>query len=128
MYYCKTILIDNKTMWIWNKFFSMNFSSSLKNTENKNRSRGVLWKEVFLEISQNSLENNHARASFLIKFRPQACSFIKKGHWHRCFPVNFVKFLRTPFLLTTFGSLLLVKSLNKTVNVKVKKKISLKIN
>ena len=35
-------------------------------------------KKVFLEISQNS----------------QA----KKGLWHRCLPVNFAKFLRTPFL------------------------------
>ena len=26
--------------------------------------RGVLWKEVFLEISQNSQENNCARVSF----------------------------------------------------------------
>ena len=29
--------------------------------------RGDLWKKVFLEISQNSLENISARASFLIK-------------------------------------------------------------
>ena len=29
---------------------------------------------------------------------PQACNFIKKKLWHRCFPVNFAKFLRTPFL------------------------------
>ena len=27
--------------------------------------------------------------------------------WHRCFPVNFVKFLRTPFLQNTSGRLLL---------------------
>ena len=26
--------------------------------------------------------------------------------WHRCFPVNFVKFLRTPFLQNTSGRLL----------------------
>ena len=25
------------------------------------------------------------------------CNFIKKRLWHRCFPVNFAKFLRTPF-------------------------------
>ena len=25
-------------------------------------------------------------------------TLLKKGLWHRCFPVNFVKFLRTPFL------------------------------
>ena len=27
-----------------------------------------------------------------------ACNFIKKRLWHRCFSVNFAKFLRTPFL------------------------------
>ena len=46
--------------------------------------RGVLWKKMLLEISQNSQENTCARASF-----------IKKRLWHRCFPVNFAKFLRT---------------------------------
>ena len=44
-------------------------------------------KMVFLEISQNSQENTCARVSFL-----------KKILWHRCFPVNFSKFIRTPFL------------------------------
>ena len=40
---------------------------------------------MFLEISQNSQEST----------------------WNRCFPVNFAKFLRTPFLQNTSGSLLL---------------------
>ena len=43
-------------------------------------------KKYFLEIPQNSQENTCARVSFLIIA------------WDRCFPVNFVKFLRTPFL------------------------------
>ena len=30
--------------------------------------------------------------------RPETCNFIKKIIWHRNFPENFVKFLRTPFL------------------------------
>ena len=34
---------------------------------------------------------------------PQACNFIKKRLWHRCFPVNFAKFLRTPFSQDTSG-------------------------
>ena len=51
--------------------------------------RGVLCKKVVLEISQNLQENTCARVSFLIK--------LKKRLWHRCFPVNFVKFLRIPF-------------------------------
>ena len=37
----------------------------------------------------------------------QACNLFKKRPWHRCFSVNFVKFLRTPFLQNTSGRLLL---------------------
>ena len=29
--------------------------------------------------------------------------YLKKGLWHRCFPVNFAKFLRTSFLPNTSG-------------------------
>ena len=34
-------------------------------------------------------------------------NFIKKRLWRRCFPVNFAKFLRTPFVQNTSGRLLL---------------------
>ena len=37
----------------------------------------------------------------------QACDFIKKRLWHRYFPVNFAKFLRTSFLQNTSERLLL---------------------
>ena len=47
--------------------------------------------KVFLEISQNSQENTCARVSFLIQ----------KSFWRNCFPVNFAKFLRTPFFYGT---------------------------
>ena len=46
--------------------------------------------EVFLEISQNSQENTCARVSFF-------ATLLKKRLWHRCFPVNFAKFLRRSF-------------------------------
>ena len=35
-------------------------------------------------------------SSVVLKFC-KTCNFIKKRNWHRCFPVNFAKFLRTPF-------------------------------
>ena len=60
---------------------------------------GVLFKKVFLEISQNSQENICVRVSFLIKKRP--AHLLKKRPWHRCFPVNFVKLLKTPFFSRT---------------------------
>ena len=59
--------------------------------------RGVLWKKVFLEISQNSQENTCARVSFLIKLHTPPATLLKKRLWPRCFPVNFAKFLGTPF-------------------------------
>ena len=39
----------------------------------------------------------------------RATTLLKKGLWHKCFPVNFAKFLRTPFLQNTPGWLLLTK-------------------
>ena len=63
-------------------------------------------KKVLLEVSQNWQENTCARVSFLITL--QAWDFIiKKRLYHRCFPVNFVKFRRTPFLQNTSGLLVL---------------------
>ena len=40
---------------------------------------------------------------------PKACNFIKKRLWHRCFPVNFAKVLRTLFLQNTSRRLLLFR-------------------
>ena len=40
-------------------------------------------------------------------FRLEACSFIKKRVWGRCFPVNFTKFLRKPFFTKHLRWLLL---------------------
>ena len=34
-------------------------------------------------------------------------TLLKKRLWHRCFPVNFAKFLKTPFLQNISGRLLL---------------------
>ena len=33
----------------------------------------------------------------LKSFRPRPATLLKKRLWPRCFPVNFVNFLRTPF-------------------------------
>ena len=37
----------------------------------------------------------------------KAATLLKQRLWHRCFPMNFVKFLRTPFLQSTSERLLL---------------------
>ena len=40
--------------------------------------RGVLWKKVFLEVSQNSQANNCARVSFLIKLQAWGLQLYQK--------------------------------------------------
>ena len=61
---------------------------------------------MFLEISQNSQENTCARVSFFNKVAGPA-TLLKHRLWQWCFPVNFAKFLWTPFLQNTSGRLLL---------------------
>ena len=60
----------------------------------------------------NSQENTCARVSFLIKLQAPPATLLKKRLWHRCFPVNFAKFLRTPFSKNTSGRLLLERRTN----------------
>ena len=82
------------------KNLSLN-SWSVIHTYRQQRSEAVArscsLKKVFLKIPQNSQESGLFFNS----------NFIKKEIWHRCFPVNFVKFLRTPFLENSSGRLLL---------------------
>ena len=73
-----------------------------KLTSTRTSRRRCSVKKLFLEILQNSQENTCARVSFLKKLQPLVCNFIKKKRlWHRCFPVNFAKFLKHVFLQNT---------------------------
>ena len=68
----------------------------------------VFCEKGLLEISQN-LQENTCDSLFLSKVtgsRP-ATLFKKKRLRHRCFPVNFAKFLRGPFLTEHLQRLLL---------------------
>ena len=76
---------------------------------------GVLWKKVFFKMLQNSQESTYARVSFLITLQAlglRPVALLKKRLWHRCFPVNFATFLRTPFLQNTSGRLLHVTTIS----------------
>ena len=68
---------------------------------------------MLLVMLQNSQKSTCARVSFLIKLQHQTCNFIKKRVRHRCFPVNFAKFLRTSFLQNTSVWLLLALGVKK---------------
>ena len=69
-------------------------------------------KKVFLEISQNLQENTEG-------LRP--ATSLKKRLWYRCFPVNFVKFLRTPFCIEQLRWLILKHVSREVLNFFYKK-------
>ena len=48
----------------------------------------------------------------LFKREKRPATLLKKRLWHRCFLVNSMKFLRTPFLQSTSGRPLLYKSIS----------------
>ena len=84
----------------WNLFLANNSIMELgtklfKDTEAVLQRCSV--KKVALEISQNSLKSTCARVSFLIKLLGSGLRLYYTRLWRRSFPVNFAKFLRTPF-------------------------------
>ena len=85
----------------------MTYKSSTKVSKTyhiHNQPLEVFCQKVLLELSQYLQENTCARVSFLIKVRPWPGTLLKKRLWHRCFPVNLAKFLRTPFSQITSGA------------------------
>ena len=55
-------------------------------------------KKVFLEISQKFTGKHLYQSLFLNKAKGlRPVTLLKSRLWHRCFAVNFAKFLRTPF-------------------------------
>ena len=74
-------------------------------------------KQTFLKILKNLLENTCAGVIFNKFASLKVCNFIKKRLYHRCFPVNFAKFLTTPFftepLRTTASYQMVAKQLNR---------------
>ena len=67
--------------------------------------RGLVMPLVFRNYTK--FTGKHLWQSLLVAdLRP--ATLLKKRRWHRCFPMNFAKFLRTPFLTEHLWWLLLI--------------------
>ena len=71
------------------KFLSMNYLSSPETLKFQKQPPNLFYKKGILK-NFAKLTGKHLYQSLQLK--------LKKGLWHRCFPVNFAKFLRTPIL------------------------------
>ena len=76
--------------------------SDRKNKKPKYRSPEVFCKKGVLR-NFTKFTGKHLCQSLFFK----TAALLKKGLWHRCFPLNFVKFLRTPFFIEHFWWLVL---------------------
>ena len=61
----------------------------------------------FLRNFANYTVKHLSQVLFLKEVAVDSANLLKKKLWHRCFPVNFAKFLRTSFLQNISGQLLL---------------------
>ena len=68
--------------------------------------RCSLWKDALRNFTKFRVLRQSLFFNKVPGLRP--ATLLKKILWRRCFPVNFVKFLRTPFLQNTSGRLLLL--------------------
>ena len=73
-------------------------------------------KKMFLKISQNPQENACARSRFNKVAGLRSATLLKERLWHRCFLVNFTKFLETPFFIEYLWWLLLAGTQTLIVN------------
>ena len=68
----------------------------INNTNLRSSHRRCSVKKGVLRNFAKFTEKHLCQSPFFNEVAGRACDFIKKGLWHRCFPVNFAKFLRTP--------------------------------
>ena len=90
--------------WIFNNylqetFWDSHFRSSHQRCSLKKGAPGKFEKFIGKHLCQILFSNKVAGL--------RLATLLKKRSWHRCFPVNFAKFLRTPLLQNTSGRLLL---------------------
>ena len=100
--------------WIFvaaNIFLPLNMVVIADNrTGSEAATRGVILRKGVLGNSSKFSGKHKCQSLFFNKvagLRP--ATLLKKRLWHRCFPVNFAKFLRTRFLQNTYGWVLLQK-------------------
>ena len=88
-------------------FVFHNISAAYQSILLRNNRLQIVYKKVIIKISQGiyKFQRNILVPEYLAGWNPVI--LLKKRLLYRCFPVNFAKFLRTPFLHNTFALLLL---------------------
>ena len=85
------------TCWFWLlKWLAL--SGSFKFLSAVFQILGARFNIFLIYCTQSVVEEQYSKSS-RSRPRPRPATLLKKRLWHRCFPVIFVKFLRTPFYI-----------------------------
>ena len=93
---CSKLIIKTKEQRHWH--IGVVLASLLLTLKRSSHQEVFCEKGVFRKFAKH--RKTPVRVSFLIKLQASGlrpAALLKKRLWHRCFPVNFVKFLETPF-------------------------------
>ena len=93
--------------WYRNSAVSVPSQNEKMHLSYRSSSPEVFCKKVFLKISQYSQDKTCPGVSFLSKLQAWGLQLYWKRLSHRCFPMNFAIFLRTPFYIKHLWWLLL---------------------
>ena len=81
----------------------INLSMKLEAFPFKSSRSEIFCKKCFLRNFAKFIGKHLCQSLFFNKVAGRPVTLLKKRLWYRCFPVNFAKFLRTPFLQNTSG-------------------------
>ena len=99
----------------WSQKYSLKFQPKIKSTTNfsvtfcnstESGTGGFLWKRCFENFAKFTGKHLCQGLFFNKVTGLRPATLFKKRQWHRYFPVNFAKFLRTSFLQNTSRRLL----------------------
>ena len=107
-----TLLRISKTgtfLWILRNFYEYLFCRTSVNGCLRSKGPEVFCKKVVLKKFTKFTGKHLCQSLFLKKVPdPRPVTLLKKRFWYRCFPVNFLKYLKTPFFIDHLRWLLLL--------------------
>ena len=90
--------LNLRTLW-WFSYFLIAQKTGVEKGIAEEVAEGCSVKKMFLEISKIHRKTPMPESLFYKVAGLRPTTLLKKRLWHRCFSVNFEKFLRTPLLI-----------------------------
>ena len=98
-----THFVPRFSLFTWTGIKGTLGRNSLKHEVFRNSRPKLFCKKSVIRNFAKVTEKHLYQSLFSNKVAGWGLELYQKGLWHRCFPVNFAKFLRTQFLQNTYG-------------------------